>query len=426
MAAEGFYLVQGDKTTCGGKITTGAEDHTLFDKPVAREQDSVTCGKHAGLFRIAGGIDNDTIHDRRMAGTLDSYSTCPCKAKFIPSMMDDTYEKSSGASAGESAAGFTAAPTQTSPELPGYLTGEQKPTGFVPDYPVLINTHDFPDEKVRSLMRQNNQDLMLLTLPEVFEVLSSWGAWKHGWVNITQNEPAQIVINYGLNIKDVVTTSMLVSQLGSFGIKATVYVNHKGTELIKISGYPGIRKILNAPVFAAKNPQIVDIGIGKYGLAKTIIEGARLTFYVAAAYRTVDFLMNDETSLAEFIGSLATDMVKIGIGSAIVWGVGLVLVTPWIAANLAIVVVVGAVASITLNALDDKFGITDKVVAYIESAQQEFANKAREQIKDTERDLLDLGAMFAESMLKKGREVVVEQIQRYIRNDLMSIQRRLY
>lgn len=426
MAAEGFYLVQGDKTTCGGKITTGAEDHTLFDKPVAREQDSVTCGKHAGLFKIAGGIDNDTIHDRRMAGTLDSYSTCPCKAKFIPSMMDDTYEKSSGSSSGESAAGFTAAPTQASPELPGYLTGEQKPTGFVPDYPVLINTHDFPDEKLRSLMRQNNQDLMLLTLPEVFEILSSWGAWKHGWVDITQNEPAQIVINYGLNIKDVVTTSMLVSQLGSFGIKATVYVNHKGTELIKISGYPGIRKILNAPVFAAKNPQIVDIGIGKYGLAKTIIEGARLTFYVAAAYRTVDFLMNDETSLAEFIGSLATDMVKIGIGSAIVWGVGLVLVTPWIAANLAIVVVVGAVASITLNALDDKFGITDKVVAYIESAQQEFANKAREQIKDTEKDLIDLGAMFAESMLKKGREVVVEQIQRYIRNDLMSIQRRLY
>ena len=426
MPAEGFYLVQGDKTTCGGKITTGAEDYTLFDKPVAREQDSVTCGKHAGLFKIAGGIYNDTIHDRRMAGTLDSYSTCPCKAKFIPSMMDDTYEKSSGASAGESAAGFTAAPTQTSPELPGYLTGEQKPTGFVPDYPVLINTHDFPDEKLRSLMRQNNQDLMLLTLPEVFEILSSWGAWKHGWVDITQNEPAQIVINYGLNIKDVVTTSMLVSQLGSFGIKATVYVNHKGTELIKISGYPGIRKILNAPVFAAKNPQIVDIGIGKYGLAKTIIEGARLTFYVAAAYRTVDFLMNDETSLAEFIGSLATDMVKIGIGSAIVWGVGLVLVTPWIAANLAIVVVVGAVALITLNALDDRFGITDKVVAYIESAQQEFANKAREQIKDTERDLIDLGAMFAESMLKKGREVVVEQIQRYIRNDLMSIQRRLY
>jgi hypothetical protein len=52
-----------------------------------------------------------------MAGTLDSYSTCPCKAKFIPSMMDDTYEKSSGASTAESAAGFVA-PGQTSQNCP--------------------------------------------------------------------------------------------------------------------------------------------------------------------------------------------------------------------------------------------------------------------------------------------------------------------
>ncbi len=421
MPAEGFYLVQGDKTTCGGRITTGAEDHTLFNKPVAREQDSVTCGKHPGLYRIAGGIDNDTIHGRRMAGTLDSYSTCPCKAKFIPSMMDDTYEKSSGASVSESATGF-AVPVQTSPDLSSYLTGEQKPTGFVSDYPVLKNTHNLPDEKLRMMFKQNNKDIMLLTLSEVFEILSSWGAWKYGWTAITESTPGQIVINYGTNIKDVVTTSLLVSQLGSFGIKATRYVNHKGTELIKISGYPGVRKILNAPVFSAKNPKIVDIGIGKYGLAKSIIEGARLTFYVAAAYRTIDYIMNDETSFAEFIGSLATDAVKIGIASAVVWGVGMVLVTPWIVANLAIVVVVGAVAAITLNVLDDKFGGTDKIVAYIESAQQEFANKARE----AEQGLLDLGAMFAEQMLIKGKDVILEEVRNYIRDNLTTIQRRLY
>lgn len=421
MPAKGFYLVQGDKTTCGGRIITGAEDHTLFGKPVAREQDGVTCGQFIGLYKVAGGIDNDTIHGRRMASTLDSYSTCPCKAKFIPSIMDDTYEKSSGASTAESAAGFVA-PVQTSPELPSYLTGEQKPTGFVSDYPVFKNTHDLPDEKLRMMFKQNNQGIMLLTLPEVFEVLSSWGTWKHGWVAITESTPGHIIVNYGTNIKDVVTTSMLVGQLGSFGIKATVYVNHKGTELIKISGYPGVRKILNAPVFAAKNPKVVDIGIGKYGLTKSIIEGARLTFYVAAAYRTIDYIMNDETSFAEFIGSLATDAVKIGIASAVVWGVGLVLVTPWIVANLAIVVVVGGVAAITLNVLDEKFGATDKVVAYIESAQQEFANKARE----AEQGLLDRGAMFAEKMLIKGKDVIVEEVRNYIRDNLASIQRRLY
>lgn len=99
---------------------------------------------------------------------------------------------------------------------------------------------------------------------------------------------------------------MLINQLGSFSIKATTYVNRNGTELVKISGYPGVRKILNAPVFAAKNPKIVDLGIGKYGFTKSIVEGALLTFYVAAAYRTIDFILNDERSLVDFIGSLAT------------------------------------------------------------------------------------------------------------------------
>lgn len=125
------------------------------------------------------------------------------------------------------------------------------------------------------------------------------------------------MVNYGTNIKDVVTTSMVISQLGSFGIKATFYINDKGTELIKLSGYPGIRTILNAPVFAAKNPQIVDVGIGRYGVAKNIVKGARVTFYVAAAFRTVDFILNDETHLAQFIGPLATDVVRTGITSAV-------------------------------------------------------------------------------------------------------------
>lgn len=114
--------MQGDKTTCGGRIITGAEDHTLFGKPVAREQDGVTCGKFVGIYKVAGDIDNDIIHGRRMAGTLDSYSSCPCKAKFIPSMMNDTYEKSSaGTISNAGGAGKTS-----------FLAGSRADTIFAP------------------------------------------------------------------------------------------------------------------------------------------------------------------------------------------------------------------------------------------------------------------------------------------------------
>ncbi|MEQ9721051.1 PAAR domain-containing protein [Yersinia alsatica] len=238
----------------------------------------------------------------------------------------------------------------------------------------------------------------------------------------TQSGVGKVMVNYGVNGKDVVTTSMIIARLGDFDIRATVYVNHKGTELIKLTGYAGVRKVLTAPVFALKNPKVVDLGIGKYGLKNSIISGARLTFYVAAAYRTLDFILNDATSLAEFIGSLATDVVKIGIASAVSWGVGALVVTPFVALNLVIVVAVGFVAVWGLTKLDDKFGVTDKVVSYIEAAQQEFVEKAREM----KQGFWDLGAMYADRVLEKGKEVIEYEIRKYIRESLNDISTRKY
>ncbi|MFC0224916.1 PAAR domain-containing protein [Serratia aquatilis] len=365
--AKGYYLVVQDKTTCGGIIIEGDPSHTLFGKAIAREQDRVTCGKHPGMYIIVGHIPGDSVMGRKFAGTLHSKSSCPCQASFIPSMMNDTYE-------------FGVEQAKR-PVLSPYVTGEKREPDYVPDYPAtaLINTCKFPDDRIRAMLEAQNQDVMLLTAKESYEILACWSVFKKGWVQITQSGPGQIVVNYGLNGRDAINTSILIAKLGSFGIKATVFVNHKGTELIKISGYPGVRKVLNAPVFSLKNPKVVDIGIGRYGLAKSVIEGARLTIYVAAAYRTVDYILNDQTTLAMFIGSLATDVAKVGIVSAVVWGAGaLVSVTPFVVGPLVIVVAFGFGTAWILNTMDEKFGITDKVVKYIEAAQQEFVWKARE------------------------------------------------
>lgn len=409
--AKGHYLVIQDKTTCGGIITEGDKTHTLFGKAIAREQDQVTCGKHPGMYIIVGHIPGDSVMGRKFAGTLHSKSSCPCQARFIPSMLMDTYEF-----------GVTQA---KQPVLSSYVTGEKTDPGYVPDYPAtaLINTHRLSDARIRAMLEAQNQDVMLLTAEESYELLAGWNAFKKGWVYITQSGPGQIVVNYGLNGRDAINTSILISKLGGLGIKATVFVNEKGTELIKISGYPGVRKVLNAPVFSLKNPKVIDIGIGKYGLAKSVIEGARLTIYVAAAYRTVDYILNDQTTLATFIGSLATDVAKVGIVSAVVWGAGaLVSMTPFVVGPLVIVVVFGFGTAWILNTMDEKFGITDKVVKYIEAAQQEFVWKAREM----EKGVWDLGAMYAEQMLNVGVEVLEEQIIKYLRSTIHEVIPRVY
>ncbi|MFN3354646.1 MAG: PAAR domain-containing protein [Pseudomonas sp.] len=88
---EGYYIGPGDKTTCSGTVLDGDPRVNIYGLLHACEGDQVTCGKHKGIYKILGGISPIESHGRRMAGTLDSFSSCPCRAKFIPSVYTATY-----------------------------------------------------------------------------------------------------------------------------------------------------------------------------------------------------------------------------------------------------------------------------------------------------------------------------------------------
>ncbi len=414
--------IDGDKTTTGATCIASSSMIKYKGTPAVIVGDLTTpCPQCKQTGTIATG-DSRMMNNRKPQAVDGSIVQCGC-----PYGSNTIIAKASPANATSltDVRAFSESKSHTgyagTRKLPAYLTGEKTELGFIPDYPALRNSMVFPDQRLRGMLYQNNFDVMLLTVSEVFEVLQSWG-WKDtktAWVEMTQSGIGQVMVNYGVNGKDVVTTSMILVKLGDLGIRATVYINHIGTELIKLTGYPGIRKILNAPVFRLDNTRVVDLGIGKYGLAKSIIEGARLTFYVAAAYRTLDYILNDETSLAKFIGSLSTDIVKLGIASVISWGVGSLAIAyvPFVAVPLVVVVGFGLFAAWGLNKLDDKFGVTDQVVAYLEAAQQEFVEKARE----VEKGILDLGSMYADKMLETGREVIVSEIKRYVRDSIEKV-----
>lgn len=86
--AIGYFLRVGDKTTCGGQILTGDDTFQFYGRSAARQGDIVTCGKHSGTYNILGGISNVWGNGQMMAGTLDSFSSCPCKARLINSITD--------------------------------------------------------------------------------------------------------------------------------------------------------------------------------------------------------------------------------------------------------------------------------------------------------------------------------------------------
>lgn len=92
---EGYFLYSGDKTKCGGRILSGASDDEYNGRQRVRERDPVSCGKHEGRFKVCGGM-GDTYEVggevREWAGSIESYSSCPCRSRFVPSMFTDTYD----------------------------------------------------------------------------------------------------------------------------------------------------------------------------------------------------------------------------------------------------------------------------------------------------------------------------------------------
>jgi hypothetical protein len=86
--AKGYFLRVGDRTTCGGKIISGDSMILWHGVASAWEGDKVTCGQHSGTYRISGGVSNMFSPTRKLAGSISSISTCPCNARFIPTVTD--------------------------------------------------------------------------------------------------------------------------------------------------------------------------------------------------------------------------------------------------------------------------------------------------------------------------------------------------
>jgi uncharacterized Zn-binding protein involved in type VI secretion len=94
---EGYFIGRGDKTSCGGEVLDGDDSVNMYGLLHACEGDRVSCGTDGKTYQIRGGVSYMISHGRRVAGTLDSHSTCPCKARLIPSVTWASYMSESPA-----------------------------------------------------------------------------------------------------------------------------------------------------------------------------------------------------------------------------------------------------------------------------------------------------------------------------------------
>ncbi|MDI2595209.1 polymorphic toxin type 44 domain-containing protein [Pseudomonas sp. 681] len=112
--SDGYFIGQGDKTTCGGMVLDGDPRVDILGLLHACEGDRVSCGVDGKTYQIYGGISHMESHGRLMAGTLDSFSGCPCRAQLIPSVFTASYQNQNEARPVPQAARASAQPASYS------------------------------------------------------------------------------------------------------------------------------------------------------------------------------------------------------------------------------------------------------------------------------------------------------------------------
>lgn len=158
------------------------------------------------------------------------------------------------------------------------------------------------------------------------------------------------------------------------------------------------------------------MGLGKSGAVAAAKQGGILTVVLLSVYRVADHFLTDQATLSRLIGTLATDVVKIGIatGAAILVASSAVMATFAVGPIIA-VVVVGITVSALLEIADNRWGITNRIIAGLDemgdSAESYLAQKKRQAL-NTAGEAIDEVIDYAVS---SARTITVSWITKTLR-----------
>jgi hypothetical protein len=187
-------------------------------------------------------------------------------------------------------------------------------------------------------------------------------------------------------IKDVYPA---LKKLGVTG-KASIRVI-KGKEYVVIAGYPGLRKLLNAPKYLATNVKVADLVIGTTQLGKSAIQGIPFSVVIVGAADVLESILDDKELLRVELGfTILTSISKATLGSiagiiagAVVSVAGAPVVWP-IVAGIVVGIYVG-------NKLDEVYP-TEKIARaltdYYNKLNESIVSRGARALQQLEREIL--------------------------------------
>ncbi|UCP82443.1 hypothetical protein [Pectobacterium versatile] len=185
------------------------------------------------------------------------------------------------------------------------------------------------------------------------------------------------ISSFAGNIAEALSVSRIVMEMKGFGVTATEYVGKNGSKYIKLSGYPGVRKYLDATRYLVSNHKILDIGIGTKGIESGIAAGARFCIVFSGAYRAIELMMKDEYALTDFFVNLTMDAAKLAISVGVAWGAKMAATGLMVAGGSVIAIsfgifILGLGVSFALLWLDNEYKISETIIKNLKSHKKQY------------------------------------------------------
>ena len=281
-------------------------------------------------------------------------------------------------------------------------------------------------ENARMMIKQNQHEVYILSLEEMDYLICSkvkGKIIKEEWSKL--RDKVDFSANYFSNGKDIVLLGKLMGDLGFAGTKT--YIKYYGGKAhFVLKGYPGLRNILTGTKYGVQNAKIIKMGLGKYGAIQAAKGGGILTIVLVSVYRVIDYFLTDSATLNQLIGTLATDVVKIGIATG-----ASILAASSIAASagvlvafgpLAVVILVGVGVTMLLEFADDKYGITDKLIAALDEISEKGIDGI---IKEKKETLVNNGKEVVGNVIESVIDYAIERVEYSLKNVIDQLFRNL-
>ncbi|AVH27046.1 MULTISPECIES: hypothetical protein [Vibrio] len=259
-----------------------------------------------------------------------------------------------------------------------------KSTGSISTYPLYKSNNQHRDKET-IILSIESFDIVVKNKVKDKAKIERWKNIKGMFENSA---------NYYATGQDLVFITNLSNYL--YGNNSSVIVkNYSGAPHIILTGSPAMHSKLSGLGKFLPTPTVAKFAVGPEGALQSIRSGGIITIILISTYRVIDFFLNDRQTLAKLFGTLASDIITIGLSSAaaaifvnFAAAVGGSVVTLSAGPLLGAILISSAVG-LLLNRENDKRGLTQKLITsidiYLKQRDIEAKKRAKEEYNEIQR-----------------------------------------